>query len=649
MSSRGCGRGGRRKTAGILGLEGRSTAVVADEHIHVSLDGRRRLTNLKNLEGLDNWVPIGETDAASADWVDEEVVYVQIQAEEGSKRKTYASDDPMKVWRPAMAAFLDEILRAEGLGHRFQSPKCSDCNSDTLRPFRCIQCGQYLLCEQCVRVRHQRMPLHSVKAWNGDFWDRCELFAADRGVRSKAGSSQNNDDGPDGVFLGMIYQLGHHGGPCPLPEPTVRSLTVIHTTGVCTINVRFCGCSESLRHRRLHVSQLIENVWYPATISDPQTCATFEVLDLFQRLQAVGNINAQSFVVALERLTDPTLTRGVRDRYRPFSRMARQWAFLTRLKRAGRAHKDDGVAKTPPGALAVWCWACPHPGRNMPTGWEDTPEALAYLHALILAIDANFRMKNRIRPNKQQNTTLGPGLGFFVNPAPYKTHINRYTSERDFSTCIAFQALTAKDTKLTTGLRVSGVGGLVCARHGLMRPTGMGDLQKGERYSNMDYIALSALSHEQVKHVVLSYDIACQWKQRLPQRAADLLASGATTTDISKFKLQYALPVWHAEAHEEKCRSANSLTHAVGVGRTDGEAIERLWALLNPISYATKEMGEGNRHDTIEAKLDYLNFEKNITQGDTLKRKLVIALAQRDKHVYEFEELDNNNNKFPFL
>jgi hypothetical protein len=49
------------------------------------------------------------------------------------------------------------------------------------------------------------------------------------------------------------------------------------------------------------------------------------------------------------------------------------------------------------------------------------------------------------------------------------------------STCIAFAALLQKDTRLTTGLRVSGVGGVVCARHECMRPNGLGDLQKGER------------------------------------------------------------------------------------------------------------------------------------------------------------------------
>ena len=35
---------------------------------------------------------------------------------------------------------------------------------------------------------------------------------------------------------------------------------------------------------------------------------------------------------------------------------------------------------------------------------------------------------------------------------------------------------------MSSGLRVSGVAGVVCSRHELVRPLGWGDLQKGEQY-----------------------------------------------------------------------------------------------------------------------------------------------------------------------
>ncbi|KAJ7055154.1 hypothetical protein C8F01DRAFT_1259175 [Mycena amicta] len=170
---------------------------------------------------------------------------------------------------------------------------------------------------------------------------------------------------------------------------------------------------------------------------------------------------------------------------------------------------------------------------------------------------------------------------------------------------------------------------------------GLGDLQKGERYANMDWILMSA------------------WKQRLALRAAALVSreaerveelaeeegweddeGPAIRTDLAKYRLQFALPVWHAAAHKAGCQAANSLSHAVGVGRTDGEGIERTWAILNPIAYSTKEMGKGHRHDTIDDKVDHINFEKNVKEGDSLARKLIIALAERDWQRAEFAEVD---------
>lgn len=117
---------------------------------------------------------------------------------------------------------------------------------------------------------------------------------------------------------------------------------------------------------------------------------------------------------------------------------------------------------------------------------------------LLLAVDANFRLKNRMRAHEIDDPSLGPGWGYWVEPEKYKEHLSKYVHEKDvhgpiciclfpcrlanqISTCIAFAALLQKDTRLTTGLRVSGVGGVVCARHECMRPNGLGDLQKGER------------------------------------------------------------------------------------------------------------------------------------------------------------------------
>ncbi|KAJ7029042.1 hypothetical protein C8F04DRAFT_963384 [Mycena alexandri] len=75
--------------------------------------------------------------------------------------------------------------------------------------------------------------------------------------------------------------------------------------------------------------------------------------------------------------------------------------------------------------------------------------------------------------------------------------------------------------------------------------------------------------------------------------------------DLALITLLFALPVWHASAHEESCQNQNSLTYLEGVGRTDGEGIERTWSVLNPIAWATKEMVKGGPEGTPRAFYGY--------------------------------------------
>jgi hypothetical protein len=50
---------------------------------------------------------------------------------------------------------------------------------------------------------------------------------------------------------------------------------------------------------------------------------------------------------------------------------------------------------------------------------------------LLLALDTNFCLKNRLRANEHQDPSLGPGLGCFVDPGPYKSHLRNYVAEKD--------------------------------------------------------------------------------------------------------------------------------------------------------------------------------------------------------------------------
>ncbi|KAF7305755.1 CxC2 domain-containing protein [Mycena chlorophos] len=500
-----------------------------------------------------------------------------------AKRKRYESDEPMRVWRPLSTLFLNELARRDGLG---AATHCS--------------CGEGLFCEQCVQDQHARRPLHMLEVWEGSFWNEIALHHRDV-----------NSAGVQG--LGALYQLGHDGRVCPCPGSR-RTMVVIGVEGIVNVDVQYCDCRNT--NGTDLVEQLLRAGWYPATTEQPSTCATFEALELFRLLRAIGNTNIQSFIRTLQRLRDPTRTIETIDREKEFGRMARQFDFLKRLRRAGRAHEPDGIALTKPGALAVLCWACPEEGRNLPEGWRDVEKDKQYLYQLFLSKDANFRLKNRFRPNERDDPSLGSGLGYFVELGPYKTHLGFYVSEKDISSCVAFQAMKQRDTRLSRGLRVTGVGGVVCARHGLVRRRGLGDLQKGERFANMDWILLCTLWMERLLKYGFAYDIACQWMVHFFERLEVIKARGGhgamLATELEEHMCQFGLPVWHA-------------AYLLGFGKTDGEAMERVWALLNPAAWATKEMGEGARHDVLEDKIDHLNWEKNIGLG--------LEFAELDKSI----------------
>jgi len=63
------------------------------------------------------------------------------------------------------------------------------------------------------------------------------------------------------------------------------------------------------------------------------------------------------------------------------------------------------------------------------------------------------------------------------------------------------------------------------------------------------------------------------------------------------------------------CQAPHSLNFKNGVGRTEGEGIERSWSELNRVANSTKEMGPGSRHDTLDDHIGHHNFRKYVGLG----------------------------------
>jgi hypothetical protein len=194
---------------------------------------------------------------------------------------------------------------------------------------------------------------------------------------------------------------------------------------------------------------------------------------------------------------------------------------LKQVKRGGGAHHPKPFVFVPDGAFAIECPACPHPGKNLPVGWEQAPHDSKYfllpscgwrqltipyrwLYSLFLAVDANFRLK--LKDRKIQDPEIGSGWAYFVETNRYLEHISQSTDDLEVSElshngsghqhlfkvtgCGSnFHAVNQVNRKSTKDYVASGVVACVCARHSLMMKNGVGDLQRGERYVCSRYLA----------------------------------------------------------------------------------------------------------------------------------------------------------------
>ncbi|KAH6916353.1 hypothetical protein BKA70DRAFT_1419261 [Coprinopsis sp. MPI-PUGE-AT-0042] len=528
-------------------------------------------------------------------------------------RSQKPTDNPFLLFIPLIDTFVSELLRLEVPFVHDSSPVCSGCSAVVCnkenRGFRCRTCMPGLLyCAPCIVDAHRHLPLHNVEAWIDGFMQQVSL-----------------------KDLGVRIQLGSHSGPCPSPRrPTEDKFTIIHSGGIASVGLDFCGCASSTSH----FIQLLRHRLFPATVGEPQTAATFDVLENFQMLSFTSKISAFDFVTALQCRTDNTGTAPVPDRYRSFLRIMRIWRHVRLLKRSGRGFEPE--AATAPGSCAVVCPACPMPGINLPDGWEQAAAGRSFIYRLFIAVDANFRLRRKDVSSEERDPGLNQGHAFIVGETRFKEHLAEFGEviTEDKSTCNNHDAIKSASVRGGRGTAASGVGIAQCSRHDMRRPEGAGDLQKGERYVNMDYFVTSTLRHNPPCEVVVSYDIACQWSKKFPARCSQY-PSHLNPFDCGT-SFFYYVPKFHLPAHVASCRTSYSLNYAPGVGRTDGELPERGWSSTNDLAYSTHEMGPGSRRDTLDDNFGDANWLKVTHMAQSLLTGGLEAVKKRQDQVLAF-------------
>ncbi|KAF9791850.1 hypothetical protein BJ322DRAFT_998331 [Thelephora terrestris] len=508
----------------------------------------------------------------------------------------------MDQWLQHRQIVLDEMLRLDGLGDALDGPElCADCSVASAK-FRCKDCFEEVMrCSACMVSSHRNLPLHRLQSWNDGFFESETL--------------EN---------LGLVVNLGHHTDICPV-NPETKRITVIDLSGYHFLRVRFCMCSQSSFLEPFR--QLLRVRWYPASTLRPKTVFTFDLLDTYHKISLQGKLNLYDFYTSIMQKTDNCGRLNVKYRYHEISRCVRQWRHLKDIKRGAAGHTSTAVNDLGDGALAIECPACPHPGQNLPPGWENAADDKAWLYSLFIAIDANFRLKLKSRGIKDPE--LGSGLAYFVNAAKFEAHLGHHRDEGNIESCgTEFHAVNQANSKRSKDFSVSGVGAMVC-RHGFVRKNGVVDLQKGERFVNMDYIFLSTVKNESVKIIKISYDIACRWSIKLRRRLEGYSEDLQFPED--KFTLEFFIPKFHLPAHGSSCHTKYSFNYRPGVGRTHGENIESGWAHTNPAAVSTREMGGGARHSALDGHWGGWNWRKIVGFGPLLLKNLREAVDMTKK------------------
>ncbi|KAF7984577.1 hypothetical protein HWV62_13799 [Athelia sp. TMB] len=502
----------------------------------------------------------------------------------GRKKRT-AADDPTAQWKFEREEFLLELLRVEGLGE----PTHED--------------GQRL-CSLCHEAEMAR--------WNGSYFEPTTLKA-----------------------LGLRVQLGHTpGSKCANPvQAAGDDFVIIDGNGIHRVGLDYCGCTTAVGE----TVQLLRARLYPATVQAPKTAATFTVMEFFHILSFDSKASAFEYFHTLTRRTDNTGTVDVPDRYVEFLRMIRQWRNLKMMKRAARGHASGGIGATKEGECAVICPACPQPGKNLPEDWRNAPVNTRFVFELFLAADANFRMVRRKVSSEAANPTLSPGLSYFCEMSKYREHLAKYGDQKEtHSTCVKHHAVGDANTSRFANLAASGIGTVDCTRHMMKRPNSVGELQKGERYANMDYMFYSSVSKQDYVRLVMSYDIVCQWSVHLWDRM--LAMPGHLHINRKDKHFVFLVPKFHLPAHVQGCQTSFSFNLTRGVGRTDGEAPERGWSNINPISASVKAMGPASYRETIDDHFGDWNHQRVTGFSYLLLRKLREAVGARTYYVKEFHE-----------
>ncbi|KAG2029313.1 hypothetical protein BDR03DRAFT_881158, partial [Suillus americanus] len=136
-------------------------------------------------------------------------------------------------------------------------------------------------CQSCTVDRHHEHPLHRIKHWKDSFFHDVTLKS-----------------------LRLRIQLGHPTQERCYNPAACQDFIVLHVNGIHEVSLDFCRCETA----QSPTTQLLRIRWFPATVLEPKTAATFKLLRHFHILSFESKVSAFEYWQTLKRRTH---NRGV--------------------------------------------------------------------------------------------------------------------------------------------------------------------------------------------------------------------------------------------------------------------------------------------------------------------------------------------------
>ncbi|KAK7050165.1 hypothetical protein R3P38DRAFT_3173239 [Favolaschia claudopus] len=513
------------------------------------------------------------------------------------------------------------------------------CGRGLARKVKCADCLHgVVLCPQCWVDAHRANPTHWALVWNTNerYFERHDFCR---------------------VLGSASVALGHNGRRCPAAD-AAKSFTLVDTNGIHATAISFCRCKTGEgQGPKPEFEQLLCAGIFPATVKQPKTGYTLNLLEHYRELRNQSKISAYSFILVLQRLADPWFSDAVPDIYTNFLAITRFHQTLDIIMRRGYAHDVDTpldgeterpYPNRPIGYLGLQCVACPERGVNMPR-IVNVPNYLRHTISAFKTLDGNFKANQFTKRDNGTDISLTDGRMYFPLQQEFEEMKDKFivVEEDKEVPCGAHIGSIRHQGSVKWGnTAISGVVACACD-HAVVGS--LVDMLVGEAFALGTLALRESLKTNSPPHdkesttpEVFSYDSWCSFVVKLRRRAIEMFPEETWLHDLLA-KIEGQIPADHINGHGEECRTIWQAVYFACRAHFYGETAEVIWAFLNPLGSSTRQSTGAARHDIMNFVIDAWNTWKMLHAARLLADERRDALRLFELHMAVLEDLSRQH------